>query len=168
MVTADEIIAHLNLKPHPREGGFYAETYRSNKRIPTSVLGQPYSGERVFGTGIYYLLTPVTFSALHRLPGDEIFHFYLGDPVEMLQLKADGAGERVILGVDLQQRMRPQALVPGGVWQGSRLLAGGRFALLGTTMAPGFEFADYVSGQRAELIAQYPQFAETIIALTRE
>jgi predicted cupin superfamily sugar epimerase len=168
METADEIIAHLNLKPHPREGGYFTETYRSSEMVPVSVLGQQYSGERAFGTAIYYLLTPATFSALHRLPGDEIFHFYLGDPVEMLQLHADGAGETVILGANLQERMRPQVLVRGGVWQGSRLLPGGRFALLGTTMAPGFDFADYSPGRRADLIARYPKFADTIRALTRE
>ena len=168
MKTADEIIAHLNLKPHPNEGGFYVETYRSSGTIPNNALGRFYSGERSFGTAIYYLLTPATFSAIHQLPGDEIFHFYLGDPVEMLQLKPSGEGETVLLGTDFARRMRPQVVVPGGVWQGSRLLPGGRFALLGTTMAPGFDFSDYTTGLRADLIAQYPNFEEEIVALTRE
>ena len=168
MNTADEIIAHLNLKPHPAEGGYYIETHRSTGTIPANVLGRNYSGERVYGTAIYYLLTPETFSPLHKLPGDEIFHFYLGDPVEMLQLESAGTGHKVVLGTDLQRQMRPQIIVPGGVWQGSRLLPGGRFALLGTTMGPGFDFADYVPGRRAELIAQYPKFEDEIIALTHE
>jgi len=166
MNTAAEVIAHLNLKPHPAEGGYYIETYRSNGTIPANALGRSYSGERAYGTAIYYLLTPETFSAIHRLPGDEIFHFYMGDPVEMLHLEPDGTGRKVILGTDLQRKMRPQIVVRGRVWQGSRLLPGGRFALLGTTMAPGFDFADYVPGRRAELIAQYPKFEDAIVALT--
>jgi uncharacterized protein len=132
------------------EGGYYAETYRS-----------------AFGTAIYYLLTADSFSAMHRLPGDEIFHFYLGDPVEMLQLRPDGTGEVLILGPDLLRGMRLQTVVAGGVWQGARLAAGRSFALMGTTMAPGFDFADYVARDAAQLSAAYPQHAERIKELTR-
>jgi uncharacterized protein len=89
MITAHDIITTLGLAPLPSEGGYYAETYRS-----------------AFGTAIYYLLTADSFSAMHRLPGDEIFHFYLGDPVEMLQLRPDGTGEVLILGPDLLRGMR--------------------------------------------------------------
>ena len=85
---------------------------------------------------------------MHRLQTDEIFHFYLGDPVEMLQLGPDDSGKVLILGTNLLRGMRPQVIVPAGVWQGSRLLPGGRFALLGTTVSPGFERADYENGQR--------------------
>ena len=87
-MTAEEIIAWLKLKPHPKEGGFFSETYRAGETIPANVLSSRYSGPRAFGTCIYYLLTPPTFSAMHRLQSDEVFHFYLGDPVEMLQLLA--------------------------------------------------------------------------------
>jgi uncharacterized protein len=168
METAEEIIAHLNLEPLPGEGGYYVETHRSRGTIPPNILGPHYLQGRAFATAIYYLLTPSTFSALHRLPGDEIFHFYLGDPVEILQLKPDGSGETTILGADLRKRMFPQVLVAGGVWQGSCLMPGGRFALMGTTMAPGFDFADYGAGRRADLTAQYPNFKDRIIALTHE
>ena len=114
---------------------------------------------------IYYLLTPDTFSALHRLQSDEIFHFYLGDPVEMLQLGPDGA--RIItLGTDLAAGQQPQHLVPRGIWQGSRLVAGGSLALLGCTVSPGFDYADYEHGDRAVLMAQYPGHAEMIRQLT--
>lgn len=126
-----------------------------------------YAGARSAGTAIYYLLTPDGFSALHRLRSDEVFHFYLGDPVEMLQLFPDGAGRRVVLGTDLDRGMRPQVIMPRDVWQGSRLCAGGRFALLGTTVAPGFDVADFDPGRRDELVAAYPDFAELITALTR-
>ena len=105
---------------------------------------------------------------MHRLQSDEIFHFYLGDPVEMLQLSPDGTGQTVVLGSDLRVGMQPQVVVPRGVWQGSRLVAGGKFALLGCTVAPGFDFADYEHGRRTDLIRLYPQFREKIVALTAE
>jgi len=167
MLTADKIIALLNLKPHPEEGGYFVETYRSSETISEKALPSRYKGVRSFGTAIYYLLTPETFSAMHRLRSDEIFHFYLGAPVEMLQLWPDGSGRILILGTDIMNGMKPQAVIPKGVWQGSRLLNGGRFALLGATVSPGFEFVDYESGRRDELVKSYPQYREWIIALTK-
>jgi predicted cupin superfamily sugar epimerase len=104
---------------------------------------------------------------MHRLPGDEIFHFYLGDPVEMLQLFPDGRTEILVLGADLQAGQKPQHVVPAGVWQGSSLLAGGKWALLGATMAPGFDYADYEQGQRELLSKQYPEQSSRITRLTR-
>jgi len=160
-----EIIDLLALKPHPNEGGYYRETYRSTARIPAGSL-PAYSGDRSAGTGIYYLLSPASCSAMHRLPGDELFHHYLGDAVEMLLLHPSGDGEIVVLGKDLARGQRPQVVVPGGVWQGSKLVRGGSVALLGTTMSPGFEFADYQHGDRADLIAAYPVWAERIRELT--
>jgi hypothetical protein len=166
-MTAAEIIRLLGLVPLPGEGGYYRETYRSRARIDVACLPSGYTGSRAISTAIYYLLTPDTFSAMHRLPGDEVYHFYFGDPVEMLQLEEDGSGEVVILGHGLGEGMRPQVVVSGGAWQGSSLAAGGRYALLGTTMAPGFDFEDFVAGNRDELCRQYPQFAEKIVRLTR-
>lgn len=104
---------------------------------------------------------------MHRVRGDEMFHFYLGDAVEMLQLQADGSGEVILLGQDIAAGTRLQHNVSCGVWQGSRVRAGGKFALLGTTMAPGFEYEDYETGNRAELSARYPRFSELITSLTR-
>ena len=168
MLSAEEVIQCLQLEPHPCEGGFFRETYRSRLTIPVSALPGEYAGGRCASTAIYYLLTPGTFSEMHRLPTDEVFHFYLGDVVEMLQLHPGGRGKMIRLGSDLAAGERPQVLAPGGTWQGSRLVPGGRWALLGTTVAPGFEFADYTSGGRSELIASYPDFAELITALTRQ
>lgn len=165
-MTADEIIDLLKLKPHPKEGGFFSETYRAEETIPAGALPKRYGGVRAFGTCIYYLLTPGTFSAIHRLQSDEIFHFYLGDPVEMLRLFPDGRGKTVTIGFDLRAGMMPQVIVPRGVWQGSRLVAGGKFALLGCTVAPGFDFADYEHGRREDLLANHPGFWEKIVALT--
>ena len=167
MLTPDRIRALLNLAPHPIEGGYFAETYQSAVRIPQTSLTTDYPGDRPAGTAIYYLLTPETFSALHKLPGDEIFHFYLGDPVEMLQLKPDGSAEVTVLGQDITAGMRLQQVVPGGVWQGSRLCPGGSFALLGTTMSPGFDYADYQTADRQTAAIQYPNHAAMIQSLTR-
>ena len=131
MLTADKIIALLNLKPHPEEGGYFVETYRSSETISEKALPSRYKGVRSFGTAIYYLLTPETFSTMHRLQSDEIFHFYLGDPVEMLQLWPDGSGRILILGTDIMNGMKPQVVIPKGVWQGARLLNGWKIRPLG-------------------------------------
>lgn len=170
VTTAASLIERLGLVPLPEEGGHYRETWRAQESTPADALPARYRGSRTFGTAILYLLTPEpgSFSALHRLPTDEIFHFYLGDPVEMLLLYPDGRTETVILGPDVLGAEKVQFVVPRGVWQGSRVVPGGEWALLGVTMAPGFEFADYEVGDRDELIARYPETAERIRALTRE
>jgi predicted cupin superfamily sugar epimerase len=167
MLDAEEVIRRLQLKPHPCEGGYFRETYRSQLTIPAGVLPRDFTGDRRASTAIYFLLTPNTFSEIHLLPTDEVFHFYLGDTVEMLQLRPGGKGEIIRLGSDLAAGDHPQVLAPGGVWQGSRLVPGGNWALLGTTVGPGFEFADYTGGQRSALTAEFPEFAELITALTR-
>jgi predicted cupin superfamily sugar epimerase len=159
-MTADEIKTLLNLAPHP-EGGFYRQTYISEERVGLA------RGARALGTAIYYLLEPGTFSEMHVIDSDEIFHFYLGDPVEMLQLRPDGRSALLTIGPDLQAGQQPQILVPAGVWQGTRLVEGGKVALLGCTVAPGFDFTDYRGGSFAELVEKWPTEAERIRALTR-
>ncbi len=160
--TADAIIKLLDLKPLTIEGGYFAETYRS--------LGQfnfpQYRGPRSLATAIYYLLTPDTFSRMHRVPGEEIFHFYLGDPVEMLQLTSADHAEVIVMGHDLGAGMKLQHVGPGGVWQGTRLRVGGRFALMGTTMSPGFDYADYETPNSNELVQQWPEFDDMIRSLS--
>jgi uncharacterized protein len=168
MPTADELIRRLNLQPHPKEGGHFRETYRADDVWPASALPARYGADRRASTAIYYLLTQATFSALHRLESDEVFHFYLGSPVRMLQLLPDGTGRTVVLGPDVLAGQQVQVVVPRGVWQGSLLEPGGAFALLGCTVAPGFEYADYRHGDRRELLARYPAFAEMITRLTVE
>lgn len=165
-MTADEIKQLLRLSPHP-EGGHFIQTYKAADHIPGQCLPPRYHAPRSAGTAVYYLLEPWTFSEMHRLKSDEIFHFYLGDPVEMLQLRPDGTAKTFIIGTELAKGMVPQLVVPQGVWQGSRLLAGGRFALLGCTVSPGFEFADYESGYREHLTRAFPSHRELIEALTR-
>jgi predicted cupin superfamily sugar epimerase len=166
-MTAKQIVTLLHLKPHLEEGGYFIETYRSLESIPEKALPDRYQGYRSYSTAIYYLLTPETFSCIHRLQSDEIFHFYLGDPAEMLQLRPDGSGKVLILGPDILEGMRPQVIAPRGVWQGARLLPGGRFALLGTTVSSGFEHRDYESGKRDFLLQAYSQFRDLIMALTK-
>lgn len=164
-MTAKEIIQLLKLQKHPAEGGYFLETYRSKDTFTNKRWGK-----RSFSTAIYYMLTDEadSFSEMHRLNVDEIFHFYLGDPVEMVHLYPDGTGKQLLFGNVLNSGMLPQVLVPGGVWQGARLLPGGKFALMGTTVAPGFEYTDYCPGSRKELSALYPKFKELITLLTRK
>jgi predicted cupin superfamily sugar epimerase len=141
----------------------------SEEVIPAAALPARYGRPKPLSTAIYYLLTDEadSFSALHRLPTEEVYHFYLGDPVELLLLHADGGSELAVLGPDLGANHRVQLVVPRGVWQGSRLRVGGRVALLGTTMAPGWDVLDYDGGDREALIRRYPGEAERIRALTR-
>ena len=169
MLTPQQIIDHLGLEPLHEEGGLFIQSYCSPETISREHLPERYQGDKPFGTAIYYLLTAETnsFSALHKLPTDEMYHFYLGDPVELLQLHPDGTSRRVILGQDLLAGQQVQHLVPHGVWQGSHLIPGGNFALLGTTMTPGYTPEDYVAGVAGELIAQYPDQAELIRQIIR-
>jgi predicted cupin superfamily sugar epimerase len=159
-MSADDVIRLLQLQPHPVEGGFFRETYRASATIPA------HGATRNVSTAIYYLLKPGHVSELHVLPGDEVFHFYLGEPVRMLQLGPDGSGKEVILGSDLAAGQILQLVVPAGVWQGTRLVGDSGFALLGCTVAPGFDYADYRGASRAELTARWPAYAEQIQGLT--
>jgi uncharacterized protein len=165
VLTAQQVIDRLQLQPHP-EGGYFRETYRSSLRHLEHALPSEYGGERSASTAIYYLLTPDTFSALHRVKSDELFHFYAGDPVEMLQLWPDGNAKTVLIGNDLAHDHSPQVVVSADVWQGCRLVAGGRWGLLGCTVAPGFDFADFELASGDELLRDYPSAAALITALT--
>ncbi|MFC5865566.1 cupin domain-containing protein [Acidicapsa dinghuensis] len=160
-ITASEIKHLLKLQPHPVEGGHFRRTYTSSLTVPLD------RGERAAGTAIYYLLEPGTFSEMHVLTSDELFHFYLGDPVEMLQLWPNGESRVVTLGPDLAAGQHVQLLVPAGVWQGTRLIGDGKVALLGCSVVPGFDFADYTSGSFAELSSTWPNEADMIRHLTR-
>ncbi len=168
-MTAADVIALLGLAPLPGEGGFYRETWRASDHLAASALDARYGRAKPAGTAIYYLVTdaPDGFSAFHRLPTDEVFHFYLGDPVEQWRLHEDGRVERVVLGHDLRAGHAVQSVAPRGAWQGTRLCPGGRFALLGTTMAPGFDPRDYEHGDRARLLGAYPDARDVVLALTR-
>ncbi len=160
-MTADQIKTLLNLAPHPIEGGYFRRTYTSPSNLQTA------RGMRAQGTAIYYLLEAGLFSEMHVLASDEMFHFYLGDPVEMLQLLPDGGSAVLTLGPDLMAGQQVQVLVPAGVWQGTRLIGDGKMALLGCNVIPGFDFADYRSADYTELAAKWPDQSERIRLLTR-
>jgi uncharacterized protein len=158
------IIEKLNLIPLPEEGGLFRETYRSSLFVTAEFEGKSF--RRTAGTSIYYLVTPDDFSALHKVRGEEIFHFYLGDPVEMIQLYPEGT-RKIVIGNNLLNNESPQVIVPPGIWQGTRLKEGGKFALLGCTVSPGFEYEDFSISGRSELIEMFPASREDIIRYTR-
>lgn len=167
MEIKDRIIELLGLQPLPEEGGYFCETYRSLTEVPILSKSEKKTLNRNLGTCIYYLITPEEFSTLHRLPSDEIFHFYQGDPVEMIQISELGEISTVILGSNILEGQQVQALVPGGVWQGTRLAQGGQYALLGTTVFPGFDYSDFELGLRVDLANQFPNLSSAIAKFTR-
>jgi len=159
---ARALIETLALRPHP-EGGFYRETFRSALTVAA------HGGTRAASTAIYFLLPAGTFSALHRVRSDEVWHHYDGDPVALHLLdESDPAGGYAVveLGRDRARGQRPQHVVPAGVWQAAVPL-GDRFALCGCTVAPGFDFADFEMPPRASLLAKFPRWSEAIAMLTR-
>jgi uncharacterized protein len=169
IMTADQVIAQLDLKPLPVEGGYFKRTYYTAEVIPRAALPSRYTNPRRYGGAIFYLLNSDldSFSAIHSLLTDEIYHFYLGDPVELLLLYPEGQTARITLGSDLLNGQHVQFVAPRGVWQGSHLLPGGCWALMGTTMAPAYEDGDYIHGDRDLLEVQYPTEADLIRRLTR-
>lgn len=168
-IDAQAILEFLELEALPQEGGVFIQSYRSSDVLTPGQLPARYTGSKPAGTAIYYLLTdePDSFSALHRLPTDEVYHFYLGDPVELLLLYPDGRAQTVVLGQELLNGQHVQFVVPRGVWQGSHLRPGGEYALMGTTMAPGWTDEDYEPGVLEPLLARYPEQAALIRQLIR-
>lgn len=156
-VTPEDLVARYGLRPLPREGGLFRRTWAG----PDRPDGRPE------GTAIVVLLTGADYSALHRLPTDEVWHFYLGDPLELLLLAPDGSSRTAVLGPDVPSGQHPQLTVPARTWMGGRVAAGGAWTFLGCTMAPGFTEEDYEHGDAAELTARYPAQAARIAALCR-
>lgn len=159
-----DVIKKLNLIPLPEEGGYFRETYRSEKIVQSTL------GTRKESTAIYYLISPESFSGLHWVDQEEIFHFYAGHPVEMFQIDKNGKGSKIILGSDIFNNQNPQVIVPGGTWQGTRLLNSqpDAWALLGCTVAPGFELENFHIEDRASLIKKYPHHSEDITRFTND
>lgn len=149
-----DIAARYGLEPLPVEGGLFRRTW----------AGPPDAAGRPAGSAIIALFSVADdlFSAMHRLPIDEVWHFYRGDPLELLLLDPDGGARVETLGPE-----QVQLVVPAGTWMGARVTGGGRWTLCGTTMAPGFVPADYEGGDADELCARYPSAAQRIRALCR-
>ncbi|MCY4046591.1 MAG: cupin domain-containing protein [Candidatus Dadabacteria bacterium] len=163
MIKASHIIKKLGLKPLEPEGGLYRETYLSSETFPS--LPARYRGERRFSSAIYYLLEKGRVSAMHRLQSDEVYHFYLGDPVQLLTLSPAGAG-LMFLGTDIMSGQHPQAVVPAGAWQGLKLVDGGEFALMGTTVSPAYKQEDFELGNTEKLAERFPAHAGLIRELS--
>jgi predicted cupin superfamily sugar epimerase len=155
---AQSLIERLDLKPLALEGGYFRETYRSDRKI---------GGCKDISTCIYFLLTAETFSAFHRLPADEIWHFYAGDPVNLHVINEEGQLKVNKLAAEIADDSAPQVVVYSGCWQAATLADGGRFALLGCTVAPAFDFEDYQHGKRDDLLKAFPQYRDEIMKLTR-
>jgi hypothetical protein len=172
MLTNEDVKSWLRLTPNPQEGGFLAPVYNSTISLPDRILkGFPSTkNNRVLCGGIYYFLDTSGISVLHRVTGDMLYHFYCGDPVQMLLLhpgSGPNSSEVCVFGNNLALGQSPMKAIPGGTWLGSRLLPGGSWALMGVTMAPGFDPADYSIGVRAKLIKEYPDQADLITEFTR-
>jgi hypothetical protein len=164
--TAAFWINHLRLMPHP-EGGYYRQTYSSEASLSRSCLPPGFTGSRAASTAIYFLLEGGDFSAFHRIRSDELWHFYIGDPLEILILGEHAALEIVRLGPGLNSGESFQAVVLAGRWFASRVAAGGSFAVVGCTVSPGFHFDDFELARREKLISLYPRHASLIQELTR-
>lgn len=166
-LTPEEIIRVLGLKKHPT-CGFVAETYRSAHAVPGGALPAGFEGPRPLGSVLYFMVTPDAHIALHRIRCDQMYHHYLGSPLEALLLYPDGTGAKLTTGPDLLSGMRPQLFIPGGTFHITRLQPGGGFALLGTTEWPGVELPDVELGDPQVLAGQFPRHADDIWAFVRE
>ncbi|MGB0453394.1 MAG: cupin domain-containing protein [Bacteriovoracaceae bacterium] len=159
MNEVEKIIQQFELTPHP-EGGFFKETYRSNESYEN--LGHPYEGSRFYSTAIYFLLPQGHKSALHRISSDEIWHFHLGGPMELVQISPSGELERIIIGPDFERGQKLQHVVPAGFWFGGSPLEGSEFSFVGCTVSPGFDFQDFELGGREKLLSSFPEHSELI------
>ncbi len=164
-----EVIDHLELQPHP-EGGFFKPIYRSDGVIARQALPPRFTGNRAFSTGIYFLLTHTGFSAFHQLKADEGWHFYLGDSIAIYMIRENGELDTHIMGKNLLQGEVCQAYVPAGSWFAAKIIdpRPASYALVGCTVAPGFEFEDFTLAQKKQLIELFPQHQTLIEELTRD
>lgn len=162
----NEIIEKLDLQTHP-EGGYFKEVYRSNGTIPKTVLGNNYSGPRNYATSIYFLLTSDNFSAFHKINQDETWHFYKGSPLKLHIIDKKGNYQYHLIGNDIANNQIPQFTVSGGDWFAAEVAEPNSYSFVGCTVAPGFEFDDFVLPRRDELIELFPQHSAIIQQLTR-
>ena len=163
--TAQSYIQSLQMQPHP-EGGFFRESYRSEQTMEVTAPGGG-TQQRNVCTAIYFLLEAGNFSAFHRIKSDEIWHFYAGQALEVLELLPSGELRCTRLGPDILRGELPQYVVPANTWFASRVADGGTFSLVGCTVAPGFDFADFQLARRQELLEIFPQHRQIITELTR-
>jgi predicted cupin superfamily sugar epimerase len=154
-MTAGYFIQHLQLQPHP-EGGFFRETYRSDGTISSNCLRDTFTGDRSYSTAIYFLLQQNDFSAFHRISSDECWHFYEGGPLLIHVIHKNGDYACVRLGKRIDEGELLQFVVPAKSWFASEPAPGTDFTLVGCTVAPGFDFADFEMANAAVLAEDYP------------
>lgn len=157
----ETLIKQLELKPHP-EGGFYRETYRAAGVVPASALPSAFGGDRAYSTAILYLLPEGQKSRLHRIRQDEIWHFYLGGPLRLAMINQSGEYSEIVLGGDPAAGQYFQYAVPAWVWFGAAPKPGAGFSLVGCTVSPGFDFADFEMASGADLKKRWPHLAGEI------
>lgn len=165
MKDAEYWIRELGLMEHP-EGGYFRETYRSEEFILQHALPERFGEKRSFSTAIYFLLRGYQVSHLHRIQSDELWHFYAGSSLTIHMIHPDGKYEEKRLGPDTDRGDLFQVLVPYGSWFGASVNIQENYSLMGCTVAPGFDFADFEMGDRAALLAQYPEHASLVRKLT--
>jgi predicted cupin superfamily sugar epimerase len=159
------LVNRLELQPHP-EGGYFRETYRSAELLTS--LPERFQGPRSCSTAILFLLPHGHISTLHRIRSDEVWHFYQGSPLRVVTLSPDGTRQDYNLGSSLDAGQTFQAVVPAGHWFGAYVDAAEGGSLVGCTVAPGFDFADFEIGTRDALCRLYPQHTELVRQLTHE
>lgn len=143
--TLHELIELLHLTPLVGEGGLWSQPYRSDEMLPAGTLTGRDTARAICST-IYFLLTPTTFSCMHRLKSDEIWYYHCGAAAELLLLHPDGRCELRRLGCDLAAGERPQITVPRGTWMGAHLAEDKPYCLMSTSGAPAYEDSDFEAG----------------------
>lgn len=166
MTNATDYVQQLQLQPHP-EGGYYSRTYASEEMIPAHALPVRFGADRYISTAIYFLLEGKNFSAFHRIKSDEVWHFYAGIGLDIYVIHPDGGAEVLHLGNDLANGFSFQHVVQAGCWFASKPVQEDGFSLVGCTVAPGFDFADFELAEKKELLKQYPQHGKWIEMLCR-
>lgn len=166
-IKVRQLIELFKLGPHP-EGGFFRETYRAEERFAAAGLPGRFGAARSFSTAIYYLLPGGSKSHIHRIKSDELWHFYMGGPLELVRISPDGAVKAIVMGHDISAGQQLQCLVPAGCWFGAVPKPDSDFSFVGCTVSPGFDFADFEMGDRARLIKMFPAARMEIERLTKQ
>ncbi len=164
--TANDWINRLKLEIHP-EGGAYSRVYTSQFTLEKTSLPENFHGSRSACTHIYYLLQKNEFSAFHKIQSDELWHFYDGDTLVIFEINKDGSLTKHLLGKNIEVGEFPFCIIKASNWFASKLKTGGSFSLVGCTVSPGFDFAEFEMAERSDLISKYPQHKELISGLTK-
>jgi predicted cupin superfamily sugar epimerase len=167
MIQASTLVKKLDLQPHP-EGGYFKEVYRSDELIKVEGLPERYSSERCFSTSIYYMLVGEQFSAFHKLQSDETWHFYLGSPIVLHLISSEGIYSKIILGQNITEDENLQYTIPRETWFAAEVKDKTTYSLVGCTVSPGFDFADFEMGKGSVLIKRFPQHSDIITSLSKD